>query len=36
MTVEPRLKTILFGKKSYRMNKKAREDFFSDDANFVL
>jgi hypothetical protein len=30
------LKTILFGKKSYRMNKQAREDFFSDDSNFVL
>jgi hypothetical protein len=30
------LKTILFGHKSHRLSKQAREDFFSDDANFVL
>jgi hypothetical protein len=30
------LKAILFGNHSHRLNKQAREDFFSDDANFVL
>ena len=30
------LKGILFGNQSHRLNKQAREDFFNDDANFVL
>lgn len=30
------LKAILFAPKSHRLSKQAREDFFSDDANFVL
>lgn len=30
------LKAILFGDRSRRLSKQAREDFFSDDANFVL
>jgi hypothetical protein len=29
-------KAIFFGNQSHRLSKKAREDFFSDDANFVL
>jgi hypothetical protein len=30
------LKAILFGNHSRRLSKQAREDFFSDDRNFVL
>lgn len=30
------LKAILFGDQSRRLSKQAREEFFSDDANFVL
>ena len=29
-------KAIYFGNKSHRMNKRAREEFFSDDRNFNL
>jgi hypothetical protein len=29
-------KEIYFGNQSHRLSKQAREDFFSDDANFVL
>jgi hypothetical protein len=29
-------KAIYFGNQSHRLSKQAREDFFSDDANFVL
>ena len=30
------LKAIMFGNHSHRLSKQDREDFFSDDANFVL
>ncbi|MCK7503052.1 MAG: hypothetical protein MZV70_02410 [Desulfobacterales bacterium] len=30
------LKGILFGNQSHRLSKQVREDFFNDDANFVL
>jgi hypothetical protein len=29
-------KAIYFGDQSHRLSKQAREEFFSDDANFVL